>query len=151
MLNKKIYYLIIIFFSYLLSYEVGDVLATSTQNTEYSICYGSQLDPDNDEIFKFSEYNGDLNGGDYYVIFLEMGTSWWPACFSSLSSFDNVVQQWEENENVLVFQSLGDLNEPYSCDDWGSQAVSGIPLIIDDITSFEIWFFDGDVTYTQID
>ena len=61
-----------------------------------------------------------------------MGTSWWPACFSSLSSFDNVVQQWEENENVLVFQSLGDLNEPYSCDDWGNQAVSGIPLIIDD-------------------
>jgi len=24
------------------------------------------------------------------------------------------------------------LNEPYSCDDWGNQAVSGIPLIIDD-------------------
>lgn len=76
MLNEKKYYLIIIFFSYLLSYEVGDVLATSTQNTEYSICYGAQLDPDNDGIFKFSEYNGDLNGGDYYVIFLEMGTSW---------------------------------------------------------------------------
>jgi len=76
MLNKKKYYLITIFFSCLFSYEVGDVLAISTQNTEYSICYGSQLDPDNDEIFKFSEYNGDLNGGDYYVIFLEMGTSW---------------------------------------------------------------------------
>ena len=31
-----------------------------------------------------------------------------------------------------MFQSLGDLNEPYSCDDWGNQAISGIPLIIDD-------------------
>ena len=49
-----------------------------------------------------------------------------------MSSFDNVVENWENNENVLAFQSLGDLNEPYSCEDWGNQAASGIPLIIDD-------------------
>jgi len=76
MLKKKKYYSIIILFSFLLSYEVGDMLAPSTQNTEYSICYGSQLDHNNDGVFKFSEYNGDLNGGNYYVIFLEMGASW---------------------------------------------------------------------------
>ena len=49
-----------------------------------------------------------------------------------MSSFDNIVQEWSGNENVLAFQSLGDLNEPYSCQDWGDQADSGIPLIIDD-------------------
>ena len=61
-----------------------------------------------------------------------MGTSWWPACFSSLSSFDNVVLNWSDNENVLIFQSLGDLNQPYSCLQWGEQAESGIPMILDD-------------------
>ncbi len=49
-----------------------------------------------------------------------------------MSSFDNVVENWENNENVLAFQSLGDLDQPYSCEDWGNQATSGIPLIIDD-------------------
>ncbi len=33
---------------------------------------------------------------------------------------------------MLIFQSLGDLNQPYSCEQWGNVAVSGIPLITDD-------------------
>jgi hypothetical protein len=32
--------------------------------------------PNNDGVFNFSEYNGDLNGGQYYVIFLEMMATW---------------------------------------------------------------------------
>jgi hypothetical protein len=66
----------IILFSFIFSYEVGDMITPSHQNTEYDICYGSQLDPNNDGIFTFSEYNGDLNGGNYHVILLEMSASW---------------------------------------------------------------------------
>jgi hypothetical protein len=32
----------------------------------------------------------------------------------------------------LIFQSLGDLNEPYSCAQWGNVATNGMPLITDD-------------------
>ena len=127
-----IYYLLFSVSSFLFSYEIGETITMSHQNAEYELCYGSELDPNNDGLFSFSEYNGDLNGGSYYVIFLEMGTSWWPACFSSISSFDNVYTQWENNENVLVFQSLGDLNQPYSCNQWGNFGISNIPMITDD-------------------
>ena len=48
------------------------------------------------------------------------------------SSFDNIVSNWADNDNVLVFQSLGDLNQPYSCTQWGNVATSGMPLITDD-------------------
>ena len=66
----------IILFNFLFSYEVGEQISSLHQDQEFSICYGSELDPNDDTVFTFSEYNGDLNGGQYYVIFLEMGTSW---------------------------------------------------------------------------
>ena len=51
------------------------MISLSHQNTEYDICYGSQLDTNNDGFFTFSEYNGDVNGGNYHVILLEMSAS----------------------------------------------------------------------------
>tara|TARA_B100001750_G_scaffold58190_1_gene46016 strand:+ start:695 stop:862 length:168 start_codon:yes stop_codon:yes gene_type:complete len=55
---------------------VGETISIAHQNQDYSICYAPELDPNNDGVFNFSEYNGDLNGGQYYVIFLEMMTTW---------------------------------------------------------------------------
>ena len=69
-------YSFVILLSFIFSYEVGDMISLSHQNTEYDICYGSQLDPNNDGFFTFSEYNGDMNGGNYNVILLEMSASW---------------------------------------------------------------------------
>tara|TARA_Y100001968_G_C19216836_1_gene647618 strand:+ start:381 stop:602 length:222 start_codon:yes stop_codon:yes gene_type:complete len=71
---KVLYILLIINISY--SYEVGETISSIHQNQDFPICYASDLDPNGDEIFNFSEYNGDLNGGDYFVIFLEMMTTW---------------------------------------------------------------------------
>jgi len=68
--------LILILSSLVLSYEVGETISSAHQNQDFNICYAHELDPNNDGIFNFSEYNGDINGGQYYVIFLEMGTSW---------------------------------------------------------------------------
>ena len=59
-----------------LAYEVGESVSISHQNMQFDICFGSDLDPNNDAVFTFSEYNGDMNGGQYYVILLEMGASW---------------------------------------------------------------------------
>lgn len=46
-----------------------------------------------------------------------------------------------ENENVLVFTNLDDLNQPYSCMDWGNRGVQlgGIPLITDDGAGSDLW------------
>ena len=72
----KFYHLILIILSFSFAYEVGETISIAHQNVEFDICYAPELDPNNDGVFNFSEYNGDLNGGQYYVIFLEMMASW---------------------------------------------------------------------------
>ena len=72
----RILHIIVLLLSISFAYEVGETISMVHQNTDYSICYAPELDPNNDGIFNFSEYNGDLNGGQYYVIFLEMMTTW---------------------------------------------------------------------------
>ena len=72
----KFYHLIIIIISFSFAYEVGETISMAHQNMEFDICYAPELDPNNDGVFNFSEYNGDLNGGQYYVIFLEMMATW---------------------------------------------------------------------------
>ena len=55
-------------------YNVGQTVSTSDQNVTLEGCatnsdfYG--------ESFKLADWNGDVNGGDYKVIWLEMSASW---------------------------------------------------------------------------
>ena len=72
----RILYIIVLLFSISFAYEVGETISMSHQNMDFEICYAPELDPNNDGVFNFSEYNGDLNGGQYYVIFLEMMATW---------------------------------------------------------------------------
>ena len=72
----RILYIIVLLFSISFAYEVGETISMAHQNMDFDICYAPELDPNNDGIFNFSEYNGDLNGGQYYVIFLEMMATW---------------------------------------------------------------------------
>ena len=72
----KFYHLIFIIISFSFAYEVGETISMAHQNMDFDICYAPELDSDNDGVFNFSEYNGDLNGGQYYVIFLEMMATW---------------------------------------------------------------------------
>ncbi len=72
----RILHIIVLLFSISFAYEVGETISMSHQNMDFDICYAPELDPNNDGVFNFSEYNGDLNGGQYYVIFLEMMATW---------------------------------------------------------------------------
>ena len=72
----KCNYIIFIILSISFAYDVGETISMAHQNTDFDICYAPELDPNNDGVFNFSEYNGDLNGGQYYVIFLEMMATW---------------------------------------------------------------------------
>jgi len=72
----RILHIIVFLFSISFAYEVGETISMAHQNMDFDICYAPELDPNNDGVFNFSEYNGDLNGGQYYVIFLEMMATW---------------------------------------------------------------------------
>jgi len=66
-------YLLISMSIYSLSfaYNVGDYVNMIDQEKEFDVCYGST-----DDIVKLSDYNGDLNGGMYHVIHIDMAASW---------------------------------------------------------------------------
>ena len=70
------YFIMVILMSISFAYEVGETISVAHQNQDFPICYAPELDPNDDGIFNFAEYNGDLNGGQYYVIFLEMMATW---------------------------------------------------------------------------
>ena len=56
-------------------YNVGDVVSTSDQNVILSVCDQTSEHSVGDEV-SLASWNGDLNGGDYHVIWLEMSASW---------------------------------------------------------------------------
>ena len=71
---KKIILLSVLLSASFAVYNVGQTVSTSDQNVVLEGCsttsdyYGQE--------FKLSDWNGDLNGGEYHVIWLEMSASW---------------------------------------------------------------------------
>ena len=71
---KNKFSLVIIFLSSLFSaYDVGDQLSENHQNMEFGFCY-PQAQVGNS--FSFAQHNGDLNGGNYKVLMIEVSASW---------------------------------------------------------------------------
>ena len=68
---KKFLLITISLCSLSLAYNVGDYINILDQEKEFDVCFGST-----DEYLKLSNYNGDLNGGLYHVIHIDMAASW---------------------------------------------------------------------------
>ena len=56
-------------------YDTGDTVSVSDQNVILNVCDQTSEYSVGDEI-SLASWNGDLNGGDYHVIWLEMSASW---------------------------------------------------------------------------
>jgi hypothetical protein len=54
-------------------YSVGDTMSPEDQNMEFGFCYPDTLVDSN---FSFAQHNGDLNGGNYQVLMIEVSASW---------------------------------------------------------------------------
>ena len=61
---KLIQYIIILNFLFGTHYYIGDSMSIEDQNKEFDICYGYYPN----ETFKFADFNGNLNGGNYNAI-----------------------------------------------------------------------------------
>ena len=55
-------------------YNLGQTVSTSDQNVVLEGC--STSSDDYGVEFKLADWNGDLNGGEYHVTWLEMSASW---------------------------------------------------------------------------
>ena len=73
---KKYLVLTILLFSFAYSsYNVGQTVSTSDQNTSMQTCYAGN-GYNNGDSWKLADWNGALNGGQYNVIYIEMHASW---------------------------------------------------------------------------
>ena len=72
----KLVLIIVLFLNFILtSYDVGDVISEYDQHQTFEFCNG--VNPiDGSSQFSLADYNGDLNGGSYYVFQIDMAASW---------------------------------------------------------------------------
>tara|TARA_Y100000996_G_C22496351_1_gene632478 strand:- start:383 stop:649 length:267 start_codon:yes stop_codon:yes gene_type:complete len=56
-------------------YEIGDTLSVEDQNKLFPVCNGNG-DYIEGDSFKFSDYNGNINGGDYKITVISMNATW---------------------------------------------------------------------------
>ena len=112
------------------AYNVGDHISNNHLNQEFDLCYSAPGTMDN--IIKLGDYNGNTNGGNYKVLVIDMSATWCGPCQSLIPLFDELEQNYSNNNYVEFFVALSDLNQPYSCTQWGNLGSSGIPNIIDD-------------------
>ena len=74
------YFLLILFISIAFNndrsiYSVGDTLSYEDQILEFNVCHSDQ-NYSIGENFSLSEYNGDMNDGDYKVTLISMNATW---------------------------------------------------------------------------
>ena len=134
-----------IFFSLLLGvvfsaeYDVGDLVDMNDQLETFSVCNGDFF---SDEL-SLSKLNGDLNGGHYFITMIDISATWCGPCVDYASGPMSIItDEWETHPNVSIITSLSDLNQPYSCAQWGNLGSGDYePLIIHDPSyKFMGWF-----------
>ena len=57
------------------TYCAGEQISITHQNQGHEVCAGFE-DYQNGDVFKLADYNGDLNGGNYHITFIDMSASW---------------------------------------------------------------------------
>ncbi len=57
------------------TYCAGDQVSTNHQNISHEVCAGIEDYPTGSE-FRLADYNGEYNGGNYHIIFIDMSASW---------------------------------------------------------------------------
>ena len=57
------------------TYCTGDQVSLTHQNQSHEVCAGYE-EYQTGDTFSLADYNGDLNGGNYNIIFIDMSASW---------------------------------------------------------------------------
>ena len=73
------YYLLTIIFVFniilAIPYEEGEYVSEQHQNISKETCYPGNGYNDGD-FWKLADWNGELNGGSYNIIYIELAASW---------------------------------------------------------------------------
>lgn len=130
--NFKKLFLVCLFYSQsFASYSIGDQISLEHQAMNFSFCYPDSLYD-----------NFSLSDNSNKIILLEMSASWWGPCYNSIPEGEAIYEHWKDHPKVKIVHFLDDLNQPYSCREWGSTGDVGIPPIVDDGIGYNVfeWF-----------
>ena len=58
------------------AYNVGQTVSVSDQQQVLDVCNGVEPNGELDGEMMLYDYNGDVNGGAYYVFHIDMAASW---------------------------------------------------------------------------
>ena len=61
--------------AYSQTYCTGDIVSETHQNIVHEVCAGMD-DYSTGSDFKLADFNGNLNGGNYHITFIDMSASW---------------------------------------------------------------------------
>ena len=110
--------LLLLLWSFSISYEVGDKVSYLDQNKRYDICHGASNNGLG-ETLSLSDFNG--SNSDFHVFFFDMSASWCGPCVSfAQTTMATAEEAYHNHENVRIFSNLDDIGEPYSCAQWGN-------------------------------
>ncbi|NOZ08302.1 MAG: T9SS type A sorting domain-containing protein [FCB group bacterium] len=109
-------------------YNLNDYVAADDQQVEFNVCYGDWPDG----MLSLADLNGATNGGNWYVTMIDMSATWCGPCVAFIPEFDSIAQEWEDNDQVMIMTALMDMNQPYTCEQWGDMGTPGYPLITND-------------------
>ena len=73
---KKFLVLISLFSFSFSVYNVGQTVSISDQQAVLDVCNGIEPNEETDGEMSLYDYNGDVNGGHYYVFHIDMAASW---------------------------------------------------------------------------
>ena len=126
------------------TYCSGDYISLEDQNANQVVGAGAG-DYSTGDTFRLADFNGELNGGNYSVIFIDMSASWWGTCISLAPSVDALEEQFSESNVKFLtsYQDPGNNNSGstnLSSQGWQNLGVDGIPLVIDqNASSINMW------------
>ena len=75
MLNRIFIILAMVSFTFAV-YNVGQTVSISDQQQNLEVCNGEEPNGEDDTYMQMYDYNGDYNGGHYYVFHIDMAASW---------------------------------------------------------------------------
>ena len=73
---KKLFIILSIFSLTFAVYNVGQTVSISDQQQVLDVCNGEEPNGETDGEMTMYDYNGDVNGGAYYVFHIDMAASW---------------------------------------------------------------------------
>jgi len=73
---KKLSIILFMFSLTFAVYSVGQTVSISDQQQNLTVCNGEEPNGETDTYMQMYDYNGDVNGGQYYVFHIDMAASW---------------------------------------------------------------------------